>query len=67
MHSIRVLVRRLARRLARENPNWGYRRLHGELLVLGVKGNPEALYRRTAEISPPGRSSCCGGVLIGRP
>jgi glycerol-3-phosphate dehydrogenase len=27
----------------------------------------EALYRRTAEISPPGRSSLCGGVLIGRP
>jgi hypothetical protein len=27
----------------------------------------EALYRRTAEISPPGCSSRCGGVLIGRP
>ncbi|GAA2717363.1 hypothetical protein GCM10010315_30360 [Streptomyces luteosporeus] len=26
-----------------------------------------SLYRWTAEISPPGRSSCWGGVLIGRP
>ncbi|GAA1880639.1 hypothetical protein GCM10009753_05040 [Streptantibioticus ferralitis] len=33
VHSIRAPVLRLAR----ENPNWGYRRLHGELLVLGVK------------------------------
>lgn len=30
-------------------------------------GHPETLYRRMAEISPPGRSSRCGGVLIGRP
>ncbi|WP_406074663.1 helix-turn-helix domain-containing protein [Micromonospora sp. NBC_01638] len=36
VHSIRALVLRLAG----ENPGWGYRRLHGELLVLGVKWPP---------------------------
>src|SRR5258706_7520214 len=53
-------IRALVLRLARENPSWGYRRLHGELLVLGVKVAPSTVWEilREAGIDPaPDRSS----------
>jgi transposase len=56
VRSIRVLVLRLAK----ENPGWGYRRLHGELLVLGVKVAPSTVWEILTEagIDPaPDRSS----------
>jgi transposase InsO family protein len=50
VHSIRLLVLRLAR----ENSTWGYRRLHGELLVLGVKVAPSTVWQilKDARIDP---------------
>ncbi|MEV1170629.1 hypothetical protein [Nonomuraea sp. NPDC049784] len=40
VHSIRVLILRLVR----ENPSWGYRRVHGELITLGIKIAPSTVW-----------------------
>jgi putative transposase len=56
VHSVRVLVLRLVR----ENPGWGYRRVHGELLVFGVKVAASTVWEilHDAGIDPaPERSS----------
>jgi putative transposase len=56
VRSVRVLVLRPAR----ENPSWGYRRIHGELLVLGIKVAASTVWEilRQAGIDPaPERAS----------
>jgi putative transposase len=50
-------IARLVIRLAKENPLWGYRRIHGELTKLGVTIAPSAVYEilRAAGIGPAPR------------
>ncbi|MET7338783.1 hypothetical protein [Nonomuraea sp. NPDC005650] len=37
-------IRTLALRLVRENPTWGYRRVHGELTTLGIEIAPSTVW-----------------------
>jgi putative transposase len=38
-------IRQLVLRMARENPSCGYRRIHGELLVLGIKTGASTVWK----------------------
>ena len=57
-------IARLAVRLAKENPRWAYRRIHGELTKLGVTIAPSTVYEilRAEGIGPaPRRAARRGG------
>jgi putative transposase len=46
--------------MVRENPGWGYRRVHGELLVLGVKVAASTVWEilKDAGIDPAPERAC---------
>ncbi|WP_232837156.1 integrase core domain-containing protein [Lentzea terrae] len=50
-------IRALVLRLARENPSWGYRRIHGELATLAIKVAPSTVWKilKTHGIDPAPR------------
>jgi hypothetical protein len=48
----------LVLRLVKENPSWGYRRIHGEILTLGIKLAASTIWQILADIdSAPERAS----------
>jgi len=63
IRSVRVLVLRLAR----ENESWGYRRIHGELLTLGIKVAASTVWQmlKDAGIDPaPQRTSTSWATFL---
>jgi putative transposase len=54
-------------RLASENPAWGYRRIHGELLTLGIKVAASTVWQilRDAGVDPaPERSQTTWAAFL---
>ncbi|GAA4582092.1 hypothetical protein GCM10023176_62880 [Micromonospora coerulea] len=60
-------IRALVLRLARENPSWGYRRIHTELLVLGIKTPASTVWEILNEAgidpAPERTSTTCADFL----
>ena len=60
-------IRALTLRLARENSTWGYRRVHGELLTLGIKVAASTVWEilREASIDPaPDRTATTWATFL---
>jgi transposase len=60
-------IRSVVLRLARENSSWGYRRVHGELLTLGITVAPSTVWQmlREAGIDPaPDRAATTWAAFL---
>lgn len=57
--AVAVVIRRLVGEMARDDPGWGYRRIHGELVGLGYTIAPSTMWKilKDGGVDPPPRRS----------